>query len=103
LARALVFRPREARGVEAARVREQPVEHLDGFHRTPGGAEHEAHVEEHHRVRHELVGALELGERALVVLLVEEAEASIEPLARLGADGVGRLRTRAGSREQRGE
>jgi len=54
-------------------------------------------------VRHELVGALELGERALVVLLVEEAEASIEPLARLGADGVGRLRTRAGSREQRGE
>ena len=92
LAGALIAGPSHATRIEPGRIGEQLVERVDGLHGASRGRKHEPHVVEHHRVRHELVRALELRERAFVVLLIEEAQTAIEaPSQSFRADGVRNL------------
>ena len=73
----------QALRVETLGRGQQLVEYLDRGHRSAHGREHQPDIVEQQRMRRQLVGALELGQCALVVPLIEQAQAAVEAHPRL--------------------
>ena len=89
-------------GPELGVALEQGVERVDRVDRALELGVDEADVEQRRRIAGQLVGPLELDERARVLPLVEEAHAAVEALGGLLA-GLGGKRRRLGTRPSRPE